>query len=131
MDPQFEVPVSHIKGRPLTKHLFEVQDYPAKGYAFQMTETKQLDLISGEVYKVSLTMLLQKARIRFLKYYEIASLAIILQFRVCKNCLQDMLFSFPSDFFKMFCEMNFSLTRKNFNYLQFKLKIIEFREMGL
>ena len=53
LDPQFEVPVSHIKGRPLTKHLFEVQDYPAKGYAFQMTETKQLDLISGEVYKVT------------------------------------------------------------------------------
>ena len=53
LDPQFEVPVSHIKGHPLTKHLFEVQDYPAKGYAFQMTETKQLDLISGEVYKVT------------------------------------------------------------------------------
>ena len=42
----------HIKGQPLTKNLFEVQDYSAKGYALQITNRDQLDVIAQQTFKV-------------------------------------------------------------------------------
>jgi len=48
----FEVPTAWVQGSPLTAEVYELIDYPAKGFALELNSVNQLDRVADNVYKI-------------------------------------------------------------------------------
>jgi GDP-D-glucose phosphorylase len=48
----FQAPTEAVKGSKLTASgLYELFDYPAKGFAFQLTSTDNMAIVAAQVFK--------------------------------------------------------------------------------
>ena len=45
------MPTAWVQGSPLTAEVYELIDYPAKGFALELNSVNQLDRVADNVYK--------------------------------------------------------------------------------
>ena len=48
----FLVPTAWVQGSPLTGEVYELIDYPAKGFALELKSVDKLDRVADNAYKV-------------------------------------------------------------------------------
>ena len=48
----FLVPTAWVQGSPLTEEVYELIDYPAKGFALELKSVDKLDRVADNAYKV-------------------------------------------------------------------------------